>query len=249
MKVLSKALKRELERIEASADVEKRVPAKRSNKEIGEAMFDELSRGLLPGHSALEDDASADLAALEDPDVAEAARAVAAGAVSKRIVTADNRKTRSQRNKQERHKERMRIAAEKKLRRARESEVSQIRNLKKQLAAQQSEEARRQAIKEVKKVEALKVPRKLGRKDFRDAGPTYKLTDELTGALRTSKPEVNLVADRFASLQKRNEIEVRIPTKQRRRYKLKEYTKRSYKNYDLQESLRQQAKAKKAKAK
>lgn len=44
---------------------------------------------------------------------------------------------------------------------------------------------------------------------------------------------------RFPStLQKRNQLEVREPVKRRRRYQLKEYTKRSYKNYDLREAAR-----------
>jgi hypothetical protein len=38
-------------------------------------------------------------------------------------------------------------------------------------------------------------------------------------------------------------IEVRVPGKLKRRYKMKEYTKRSYKNYDLQEALKEKAKA------
>jgi hypothetical protein len=53
----------------------------------------------------------------------------------------------------------------------------------------------------------------------------------------------NLLIPRIATAQKRNVIEVRVPGKLKRRYKMKEYTKRSYKNYDLQEALKEKAKA------
>lgn len=242
LQVLTKALTTELARVKKHAKTEKKLPTKRSNREIGEAMFEELAGGLLPGHPELEEDPDDELLALDDPDVVAVAAEVASGAIQKRAVVPENRKTKAQRHKQERHKERQKVNAAKKLARSRESKVYQLRNLKKQLAVQDTEFDRRQTVKGEREVQALQLPRKLSRKDFRDSAPVYKLTDELTGSLRTSKPESNLVSDRFASLQKRNEIEVRIPIKIKRRYKLKEYTKRSYKNYELQESLRKEAK-------
>jgi hypothetical protein len=76
------------------------------------------------------------------------------------------------------------------------------------------------------------------------AKPTVlKLTDELVGSLRALKPESNLFTDRFESLQKRNLIEVRTRNKRGRRYKQKEYEKRSYKNYDLNRSINHAQKA------
>jgi nucleolar protein 53 len=44
--------------------------------------------------------------------------------------------------------------------------------------------------------------------------------------------------DRFHSIQKRNIIEPRIPVQANRKYKLKEYERRAYKNFDQQEEIK-----------
>ena len=56
-----------------------------------------------------------------------------------------------------------------------------------------------------------------------------QLGEELSGNLRTLTPTNDILRDRFRSLQKRNIIEVRQKFRRRRRYKLKEYEKRSFK--------------------
>jgi nucleolar protein 53 len=44
--------------------------------------------------------------------------------------------------------------------------------------------------------------------------------------------------DRFHSIQKRNIIEPRVPVLPSRKYKLKEYERRAYKNFDQQEDIK-----------
>jgi len=57
-----------------------------------------------------------------------------------------------------------------------------------------------------------------------------KLSNELTGNLRSIKPEGNLIEDRYKSLQKRNVIETRVKHKiVRNKKKRKRLEKRNYK--------------------
>jgi nucleolar protein 53 len=57
-----------------------------------------------------------------------------------------------------------------------------------------------------------------------------KLSNELTGNLRSIKPEGNLLEDRYKSLQKRNVIETRVKQKiVKNRKKRKRLEKRNYK--------------------
>ena len=64
------------------------------------------------------------------------------------------------------------------------------------------------------------------------------LPDELVGSLRSVKPQSNLAMERFKSMQRRNVIEPRSSMSRPRRYAMKEFQQRAYKNYDLQESLK-----------
>ena len=57
-----------------------------------------------------------------------------------------------------------------------------------------------------------------------------QLTNELTGNLRSIKPEGNLIEDRYKSLQNRNVIETRVKQKiVRNNKKRKRLEKRNYK--------------------
>ena len=86
-------------------------------------------------------------------------------------------------------------------------------------------------IKEAKKVAKRSLPAILGEAKFEEQEIPLKLSDELTGNLRSLKPEGNLLEDRFKSLQKRNVFEPRTkkkapkPAPKRR----KKVEKRSYK--------------------
>lgn len=157
-------------------------------------------------------------------------------------VKAEDRKTKQQKRRALLQKQKEKALREKKAHRLQQEEVYRLRSLMKELRQENNDAALRQAEKELKAQLALKVPRRLGPSKFKDRPEAIKLTDELVGSLRALKPESNLFHDRFASMQQRNLIEVRVPVKRRRRYKLKEYEKRSYKNYDLNRSLKKKEK-------
>ncbi|KAJ1673433.1 hypothetical protein EV182_005244, partial [Spiromyces aspiralis] len=58
-----------------------------------------------------------------------------------------------------------------------------------------------------------------------------KPSDEITGSLRTLRPEGNLFEDNFINKQKRSLIEPRVPTTQKRKTKLKFTEKWSFKDF------------------
>jgi len=158
--------------------------------------------------------------------------------------TGDQRKTKQQRRRAAEHKKREEARLAEKARKIAENEVFRVKAHKKDLVAAKEETVRRQALAAEKAEAALARPKNLGKRKFDDVEPSIpvKLTEELTGSLRALVPESNIASDRFHSLQKRNLIEVRMPCKIKRRYKLKEYEKRSYKNYDLNRDLKAQQK-------
>jgi hypothetical protein len=58
----------------------------------------------------------------------------------------------------------------------------------------------------------------------------FQLSEELTGSLKSLKPEGNLLTDRFKSMQKRNIIETRVKQKiVKNKRKRKLVVKRNYK--------------------
>lgn len=73
--------------------------------------------------------------------------------------------------------------------------------------------------------------RKLGKHKIRDAPLEVKLSDELTDTLRRLKPEGNLTAERFRSLQQRGLVEARIPVAKKRKYTPQVTEKWSYKDF------------------
>ncbi|CEP11297.1 hypothetical protein [Parasitella parasitica] len=89
--------------------------------------------------------------------------------------------------------------------------------------------------------------RKLGKYSVLELPVDVQLTEELCETLRQLKPEGNMFRDRYNSFQKRNIIEPRIPVKPSRRYKLKEYERRAYKNFDQAEEIKKRRKASAAK--
>ncbi|ELW49170.1 Glioma tumor suppressor candidate region 2 protein [Tupaia chinensis] len=64
-------------------------------------------------------------------------------------------------------------------------------------------------------------PRRLGRLKYQAPDIDVQLSSELSGSLRTLKPEGNILRDRFKSFQRRNMIEPRERAKFKRKYKVK----------------------------
>jgi len=109
-------------------------------------------------------------------------------------------------------------------------DVFKIKTLNKEIKAEEQKiaqnMAKRKELKEIKK----NMPADITGHKFEEQDIDIKLTEELTGSLRSLKPEGNLLTDRYKSMQKRNIIETRVKqkiVKNKRKRKLAE--KRNYK--------------------
>jgi len=209
--------------VEKKAEIDAGLPKRLTGPEKDLLVFQELSVGFADDTS----DESGDDDEDDGPLVLS----------KNKPVKAEDRKTKQQKKRAIKQKLFEKKQQDKKAHKLQQQEVFRLKSLMKELKAENNEAALRQTERELKAQLALKVPRYLGPNKFKQRPDAIKLTDELVGSLRALKPETNLFHDRFESLQKRNLIEVRVPVKRRRRYKLKSYEKRSYKNYDLNRSL------------
>lgn len=102
--------------------------------------------------------------------------------------------------------------------------------MKKEFALRDKVTEFRQQVKEIKKKEKRLLPATLSATKFEENEIPIKLGDELTGNLRSLKPEGNILEERFKSFQKRNIMETRTMGKNpNKTKKKKKVEKRNYK--------------------
>ncbi|KAL5035056.1 hypothetical protein BDV3_004521 [Batrachochytrium dendrobatidis] len=142
------------------------------------------------------------------------------------------RKTQNQRSRRARHIEYKRRL---KMQHERNEFFEQINgvdaineSMEKQAEAMQLNQAKRQALRETLKETK---PARVGKYSFQAAPFEIQLKDELSGSLRTLKPEGNIFRDRFKSLQERNIIEAYVPVTKKRRYQPKFTESHDYKRF------------------
>lgn len=137
------------------------------------------------------------------------------------------KKSNSQRRKRAQEKERQNLQI-------------QLKNLKQQikdlealpkLIEQELARFKRQEEERKAKEGTRKKVKKLGKHAIKDAPLEVKLSDELTDTLRRLKPEGNLTAERFRSLQQRGLVEARVPVAKKRKYTPQVTEKWSYKDF------------------
>ncbi|CAO3693878.1 unnamed protein product [Umbelopsis ramanniana] len=143
------------------------------------------------------------------------------------------KKTRTERNRLRRAKENKWLEDRRRREKALNKELHKLDEIQQMVVdiEQETEEKTRQRQERQEAKEKAGLPR-LGKYYVPKAPIEVQLTEELSESLRTLKPEGNAFKDRFNSLQKRNIIEPRVPVAPKRRYKLKEYEKHSYKQFD-----------------
>ena len=138
-------------------------------------------------------------------------------------------KTKKQRNrtKQQKYEDNVKKAEQEE--KKKNQDVFRLKSMKKEFVMNDKiTEARgivKEAQKEAKKYTALK----LSNTKFEEPEIPLKLSNELTGNLRSLKPEGNLLEDRFKSLQKRNILETRTKKKLTKARKRRKVEKRNYK--------------------
>ncbi|KAK6204837.1 ribosome biogenesis protein Nop53/GLTSCR2 [Scheffersomyces amazonensis] len=139
-------------------------------------------------------------------------------------------KTKTKRNKEARHKQRVKLEQELK---DLKKQVQDLHKLDELLEKQQVQELEAQAEAEKKSGKKSTSVRK-GKLFKYNAVSTpleVKLSDELTSNLKNLKPEGNLFYDQMLSLQSTGKIETRIPVSKRRKYTPKVTEKWTYKDF------------------
>ncbi|XP_028635346.1 ribosome biogenesis protein NOP53 [Grammomys surdaster] len=112
-------------------------------------------------------------------------------------------------------------------------ELFRLRGIKAQVARRLAELARRREQRRIRRLVEADKPRRLGRLKYQAPDIDVQLSSELSGSLRTLKPEGNILRDRFKSFQKRNMIEPRERAKFKRKYKVKLVEKRAFREIQL----------------
>eukprot|EP00455_Lapot_gusevi_P047406 TRINITY_DN63_c0_g1_i1.p1 TRINITY_DN63_c0_g1~~TRINITY_DN63_c0_g1_i1.p1 ORF type:complete len:214 (-),score=72.61 TRINITY_DN63_c0_g1_i1:55-696(-) len=143
-------------------------------------------------------------------------------------TTADNRVTKTEKNK------RQRLHALKRAEKAKANEKQILRDIahieeavqevQKEEESQQQKLAR---IQELKTTNPNKRP-KFGKHQYQPLFPEVPFSNELKGSLRLIKPSKNVVMEQFKNFERRNMIEPIKKTKTRqRKYKLKTYVRKN----------------------
>lgn len=122
-------------------------------------------------------------------------------------------KTKKQRRKEKEAKaevaRRKRVASDKR----KNVDVLRAKSLRKSIRASEAETAAKMKKRQTAKEERKATSVTLSGHKFVEPDLEIKLSDELTGNLRSLKPEGNLLEDRYKSLQRRNVIEPRVRQK------------------------------------
>ncbi|XP_065920729.1 ribosome biogenesis protein NOP53-like isoform X2 [Dysidea avara] len=184
-----------------------------SNKEREATWYKEMTAGLYEEESSSDENIASD----------------GEGVAVKVPVLADQRKTKKTKRKEAERKaeEAERKAKKKEL--IQQNEVYRLKSIVKVLQHKEADIATKRVSRQAK-MEATKLQtRRLGTLQYADPDIDVQLSEELTGSLRTLKPEGNIARERLKSLQKRNRVEPRKIVLPHRRYKLKEKEKWSCK--------------------
>ncbi|CEP60117.1 Nop53p LALA0_S01e03422g [Lachancea lanzarotensis] len=142
----------------------------------------------------------------------------------------NKKKTKYQRNKELRHKQKMEAQAELKQLKVQLRELERFEELQKAVEEADAVRGEKTANRVGKPSKANK-KNKLGTKhSVLDNNLEVKFSDELSDSLRKLRPEGNLLYDTLRKLQGSGKIETRIPVKKGRRYSPKVTEKWTYKD-------------------
>lgn len=109
-------------------------------------------------------------------------------------------------------------------------DVYRVKTMTKEMKAEEKKIAHNMAKRNEQKEMKKSLPAHLTGHKFEEQDLDLKLSEELTGSLKSLKPEGNLLTDRFKSMQKRNIIETRVKQKiVKNKRKRKLVVKRNYK--------------------
>jgi len=196
--LIEKAVDEEKKRVKKDAkikltidmDKHERTVAAEENR-ILSSLVDDINKSLNP--STAEDE--------DDNDDKEDSNAIARNSVQ------PDRKTKQQRAKEQRVREKARLLAQQKEQRRHDHELNRIKSIKQEINLKA---ASVEASIAAAKAAPPKMPR-LGKYKFVEPAIHFKTHDELPGSLRQLTTESNLLTERYVSLQRRSMIEPRKP--------------------------------------
>ncbi|XP_076837053.1 ribosome biogenesis protein NOP53 [Brachyhypopomus gauderio] len=202
----------EVKRLKAEEKLERQTAIRREDLATKESMFREQVEGLIEEEEKLD---------VEHTEEGDEDTVVGPTAQSEKKTERQRKKEKADRKKElQRKAERQAVDSRQQLFRLR-SIGAEVKRLEQQTSIRRS---RRKIRQEEEKVQ----PRRLGRLRFQAPDVELQLSEELSGSLRTLKPEGSILKDRFKSLQKRNMIEPRERAKFKRKFKVKYVEKRSF---------------------
>ncbi|WPK26156.1 hypothetical protein PUMCH_003504 [Australozyma saopauloensis] len=129
-------------------------------------------------------------------------------------------KTKTQRNKEERHKKRTELQGKIRDLKAKLSEIENLQQIQEEVEQKLNED----------KPQRVKTYTRHGKHDVTFAPIEVKLSDELTGNLRSLKPEGNLLYDTMHKLEMGGKVELRVPHIRKKRFRPRIVEKRSYRD-------------------
>nr|XP_027801564.1 ribosome biogenesis protein NOP53 isoform X1 [Marmota flaviventris] len=214
----------ELQREKEAGKLERRLALPATEQAATQAStFRELCEGLLE-----ESDGEAEQDTGEEPEAGGAETSQAPG-----HLPSVEKKTEQQRRR-EKAARRLRVQqVALRAARLRHQELFRLRGIKAQVAQRLAELARRREQRRIRRLAEADKPRRLGRLKYQAPDIDVQLSDELSGSLRTLKPEGHILRDRFKSFQRRNMIEPRERAKFKRKYKVKLVEKRAFREIQL----------------
>ncbi|KAH9832149.1 P60-like protein [Rhodofomes roseus] len=209
---------RRLKETEKLAEMKRKIDAARTAAVLEDA--EGVARGMTV---QLIDDADAELEADDGKELPP-------------VKKMPERKTKQERRKASRLRAEKRALAERAARKRMLASVDSAKALRKAFGRNLAARERLRVQKQEKMQEKLRqglAGQRLGKHKVPEGEVDVQLGEELTESLRALKPEGNLFRDRFLSMQHRALIEPRVPVLPRRRkMKIKEYEKHSYKRFD-----------------
>lgn len=132
-------------------------------------------------------------------------------------------KTRTKRNREERHRKRMELEAQLKELKTQIKELSKVEEYTAEVTAKE-EQSQQQDKKKVKKSKLFKY-------ESLEKPLDVKLSHELTSNLKNLKPEGNLFYDQMRKIQQSGKVETRIPVAKKKKYTPKITEKWTYKDF------------------
>lgn len=157
--------------------------------------------------------------------------------VTKKVVRAENRKSKAQRRREQGAKLRELNKKKEKEKRRKEAQVFELKRLKREIKEEAQLSQKRQEERLKKKEQRMYQPHRLGPHKFEEPEVAFNLPSEIRGRLRTIKIAGNPFEDRFKSLQKRNIIEPRKLILKSHKKNLKYVTKRDVKEMEVKEGI------------